>query len=97
MKTYLGKTGDLRLGSTLTWCHEYSSCYVWGLEEGKRERRVGDKVKAGIRVGCPEIYYKVIPMMSYKALGLLESFKALSHFLKTEMYLSITSRHSGPL
>ena len=71
------------------------------MEEGNRERRIGDKVKAGMRVGCPEIYYEVmgryIPMMSYKLLVLLENFKALSHFLNTEMHLSITSQHSGPL
>lgn len=30
-----------------------------GGEEGNSEIRVGDKVKVGMRVGSPEIYYKV--------------------------------------
>lgn len=55
-------------GSTLPGCQRYNGCWVLGKQQGDRETRDGDEVRAGMTAGCSEIYQKVrgspIPMMS---------------------------------
>lgn len=77
------------------------TCHVLGKQQGDRETRGGDEVKAGMTAGCSKIYSKVrgspILMVSYMASGPSGTSLVLNHCLKTGIHLSITSQHFHPL